>query len=39
MADVTLQPGTAGIAEVKGRSLWADARHRFHEEQGGRWSA
>ena len=28
MADVTLQPG-AGIVEVKGRSLWADARHRF----------
>jgi oligopeptide transport system permease protein len=29
MADVTLPPGAAGIVEVKGRSLWADARHRF----------
>jgi oligopeptide transport system permease protein len=29
MADVTLPPGAAGIVEIKGRSLWADARHRF----------
>jgi oligopeptide transport system permease protein len=29
MADITLPPGAAGIVEVKGRSLWADARHRF----------
>ena len=29
MADVTLPPGAAGILEVKGRSLWANARHRF----------
>jgi oligopeptide transport system permease protein len=29
MADVTLPPGAAGIVETKGRSLWADARHRF----------
>jgi oligopeptide transport system permease protein len=29
MADVTLPPGAAGIVEVKGRSLWANARHRF----------
>ncbi|HVO01258.1 MAG TPA: ABC transporter permease subunit [Candidatus Cybelea sp.] len=28
MAEITLQP-PSGAIEVKGRSLWADARHRF----------
>ncbi|HEY4163052.1 MAG TPA: peptide ABC transporter permease, partial [Dongiaceae bacterium] len=28
MTDLTLRPG-AGTTEVKGRSLWANARHRF----------
>src|ERR1051325_3839061 len=28
MTDITLPPG-AGIVEIKGRSLWANARHRF----------
>jgi oligopeptide transport system permease protein len=28
MSDLALQPGTAAV-EVKGRSLWANARHRF----------
>jgi len=28
MTEMTLQPG-AGAVEVKGRSLWANARHRF----------
>jgi oligopeptide transport system permease protein len=28
MTDLTLRPG-AGATEVKGRSLWANARHRF----------
>lgn len=28
MTDATLRPG-AGMVEVKGRSLWANARHRF----------
>jgi oligopeptide transport system permease protein len=34
MTEATLRPGPgAGAVEVKGRSLWADARHRFMQNK------
>jgi oligopeptide transport system permease protein len=34
MTEATLRPGAgAGAVEVKGRSLWADARHRFMQNK------